>query len=152
AYYRAVARIGMQVADALAYAHGQRILHRDIKPSNIMLDNQGAVWVTDFGLAKQEGDDLTQTGGFAGTLRYIAPERFDGVTDARGDIYGLGLTLYELLTLKPAFDGSDRGRLVGNITQSEPARPRQLVRDIPRDLETVILKAITKEPRRRYTS
>ena len=101
-YYRSVARIGAQVADALAYAHAQGVLHRDIKPSNLLLDAAGQVWVTDFGLAKVEGSDgPTGTGDVVGTIRYMAPERFEGLSDPRSDIYGLGVTLYELLTLRP---------------------------------------------------
>src|SRR5262249_28815317 len=149
-YHRSVARLGLQVADALAYAHGQKLLHRDIKPANLLLDREGTVWVTDFGLAKAEGDGLTRTGNVGGTLRYMAPERFSGVADARCDVYSLGLTLYELLTLRPAFDESDRGRLIRQITQEEPPRPRGLDRHIPRDMETILLKATAKEPGRRY--
>src|SRR5262249_27734661 len=90
-YARSVARIGVQVAEALEYAHGQRVLHRDIKPSNLLLDAAGTVWVTDFGLAKVAAeDDLTHTGDVVGTLRYIAPERFRGDCDARSDVYALG--------------------------------------------------------------
>ncbi len=97
-YYRSVARVGLQVAEALAYAHSQGIVHRDIKPSNLLLDGRGTVWVTDFGLAKAEGTDaLTHTGDIVGTLRYMAPERFDGWSDPRSDVYSLGATLYELL-------------------------------------------------------
>src|SRR5262249_23105258 len=96
-YHRSVARIGVQVAEALAHAHKQGILHRDIKPSNLLLDAQGRVWITDFGLAKAEGtDELTQAGDIVGTLRFMAPERFDGQSLPQGDIYALGLTLYEL--------------------------------------------------------
>jgi hypothetical protein len=146
-----VAQVGLQVAEALAYAHGHKILHRDIKPSNLLLDLEGTVWVTDFGLAKaEEGDDLTRTGGVVGTLRYLAPERFDGVSDARSDVYSLGLTLYEMLTLRPAFTETERGRLIRQVTQEEPPRPRKLDRRIPRDLETLVLKAAAKEPARRY--
>jgi serine/threonine protein kinase len=151
-FYRSVAHVGLQVADALAYAHGQKVLHRDIKPANVLLDIQGTAWVTDFGLAKEEGDDLTHTGDLVGTLRYMAPERFSGVSDARSDVYSLGLTLYELLTLKPAFEESDRGRLIKQVTHDEPPRPRKRDPRIPRDLETVVLKAIAKEPRLRYAS
>jgi eukaryotic-like serine/threonine-protein kinase len=149
-YYRSVARIGLQVASALAYAHRQRMLHRDIKPSNLLLDQAGTVWVTDFGLAKEEGDDLTHSGDVVGTLRYIAPERFGGKVDARSDIYSLGLTLYELLTLRPAFPETDRVRLVQAIAQREPATPRKYDPRVPRDLETIVLKAINKEPAGRY--
>lgn len=150
-YFQSVARIGAQVAEALAYAHSQGVLHRDIKPSNLLLDARGSVWVTDFGLAKQEGDDLTQTGDFVGTLRYMAPERFRGTSDSRSDVYGLGVTLYELLTLRPPFDAPDRARLVKQITQDEPTRPRKLDRRVPSDLETIVLKAIDKDPSRRYS-
>jgi serine/threonine protein kinase/WD40 repeat protein len=149
-YYRSVARVGLQVADALAYAHGQRVLHRDIKPSNLLLDLQGIVWVTDFGLAKDEGEDLTRTGDVVGTLRYMAPERFNGISDQRSDIYSLGLTLYELATLRPAFEESDRNWLIKRIMKEEPPSPRRRDRRLPRDLETIILKAIAKEPGRRY--
>jgi WD40 repeat protein/serine/threonine protein kinase len=153
-YWRSVARIGAQAADALAYAHAQGILHRDIKPSNLMLDNQGTVWITDFGLAKAltDGDDLTRTGDIVGTLRYMAPERFQGRADSRGDQYALALTLYELLTLQPAFAASDRTQLIHRVMHGEPARPRSLDRSIPRDLETIVLKAADKDPERRYQS
>jgi serine/threonine protein kinase/WD40 repeat protein len=149
-YYRSVARVGLQVAEALAYAHAQKVLHRDIKPSNLLLDLQGTVWVTDFGLAKEEGEDLTQTGDLVGTLRYMAPERFSGRCDVRSDIYSLGLTLYELLALQPPYRESDRGQLIKEITTSEPPRLRMLDRQVPRDLETIVLKAISKEPAGRY--
>jgi WD40 repeat protein len=149
-YHRSVARIGQQIAEALAYAHSQKILHRDIKPSNIILDKDGAAWVTDFGLAKEEGEDLTQTGDVIGTLRYMPPERFAGNADARSDIYSLGLTLYEMLTLQPAFDDSDRGRLIRNITLDDPRRPSSIDPRVPHDLETIVLKAMAKEPDHRY--
>ena len=149
-YARSVARIGLQAAQGLAYAHARGVIHRDIKPSNLLLDTAGVVWITDFGLAKAEGDALTQTGDVLGTLRYMAPERFSGGGDARADVYGLGLTLYELLTLEPAFDAADRLRLIEQIKSVDPARPRLVDRRLPRDLETVILKAIDKDARRRY--
>ena len=121
-YFRSVARIGVQVAEALEYAHQQGILHRDIKPSNLLLDAQGQVWVTDFGLAKaQDSDELTRTGDIVGTLRYMAPERFNGWSDPRSDVYALGATLYELLTLRPAFDESDRVKLIEQRAAREPA-------------------------------
>jgi WD40 repeat protein len=149
-FFRGPAHLGLQVADALAYAHGQKVLHRDIKPSNLLLDLQGTAWVTDFGLAKEEGDDLTGSGDLVGTLRYMAPERFNGRSDARSDVYSLGLTLYEMLTLRPAFTETDRGQLIKRITSEEPPRPRKLDAHVPRDLETIVLKAIAKEPRLRY--
>jgi tRNA A-37 threonylcarbamoyl transferase component Bud32 len=117
-FHRSTARVGLQVAEALGYAHAQKVLHRDIKPANLLLDMQGIIWVTDFGLAKEEGDDLTQTGDLVGTLRYMAPERFGGLSDARSDVYSLGLTLYELVTLRPAFEETDRGRLINQIAHA----------------------------------
>jgi serine/threonine-protein kinase len=151
-YFHSVARVGLQVAEALAYAHRQKVLHRDIKPSNLLLDFHGTVWVTDFGLAKEDGDDLTRTGDIVGTLSYMAPERLSGLSDARSDIYSLGLTLYELLTLQPAFRESDRYRLIMRVTHEEPPRPTKLDPQVPRDLETIVLKAIAKEPARRYAN
>jgi tetratricopeptide (TPR) repeat protein len=151
-YYRSVARLGLQAAEALAYAHGQKVLHRDIKPANLLLDLQGTLWVTDFGLAKVEGEDFTRTGDLVGTVRYMAPERFQGQTDARSDLYSLGATLYELLTLRPAFGELDRGRLIKQVAHDEPPRPSKLDHRVPRDLETIVLKAMAKEPGRRYPS
>jgi serine/threonine protein kinase len=110
------------------------------------------VWVTDFGLAKadRDADNLTHTGDIIGTLRYMAPERFNGLGDLRSDIFSLGLTLYELLTLRPAFDEADRNRLIKQVMHDEPPRPRKLNPAIPADLETVVLKAIAREPEHRY--
>jgi serine/threonine protein kinase len=151
-FYRSVARVGLQVAEALAYAHGQKVLHRDIKPGNLLLDTQGTVWVTDFGLAKEEGVSLTKSGDLVGTLRYMAPERFRGGTDPRSDLYGLGMTLYEVLALRPAFSETDRLRLIEQIKHHEPPPPRHFDPAVPRDLETIVLKAIAKEPGQRYPS
>jgi WD40 repeat protein/serine/threonine protein kinase len=152
-FFRNVAQVGVQVAEALAYAHKQRILHRDIKPSNLLLDRRGTVWITDFGLAKAEGsEDLTGTGDIVGTVRYMAPERFQGKADPRSDVYSLGITLYEMLTLRPAFAGSDRAGLAERVIQEDPPRPRSLDSHIPRDLDTIVLKAIAKEPAHRYAS
>ncbi|HEX4613049.1 MAG TPA: protein kinase [Urbifossiella sp.] len=151
-YWQGVARVGMQVADALAHAASQGVLHRDIKPSNLLLDDTGNVWVTDFGLAKDEtaDDDLTNTGDVIGTLRYMAPERFQGRADLRSDIYSLGLTLYEMLVLRPAFGGADRKALVKAVLDDDPVPPRALDRAVPRDIETVVLKAIARDPDQRY--
>ncbi len=105
-YYREVARLGAQVAEALAYAHKRRVLHRDIKPPNLILDPLGNIWITDFGLAKfEDGENLSQSQDVAGTLRYMAPERFAGISDRRCDVYALGATLYEMLTLRPPLKG-----------------------------------------------
>jgi serine/threonine protein kinase/WD40 repeat protein len=153
AYYRSVARVGLQVADALAYAHRQGVLHRDVKPSNLLLDAQGTVWVTDFGLAKADGtDELTHTGDIVGTIRFMAPERFDGRSLPQSDVYSLGLTLYELLTLRPAFDDSNKGRLIEKVLHEPAVSPRRLDPRVPRDLETVVLKCLAKEPADRYAT
>jgi serine/threonine protein kinase/formylglycine-generating enzyme required for sulfatase activity/tetratricopeptide (TPR) repeat protein len=152
-YWQSVARIGIQVAEALDYAHKQGILHRDIKPSNLLLDARGTVWVTDFGLAKVDDQpNLTDTGDILGTLRYMPPEAFEGRADARSDVYALGLTLYELLAFRPAFDETGRPQLVKQVTTSEPTRLRRLNRHVPRDLETIVHKAIDREPQRRYAT
>ena len=139
------------MAQALEYAHQQGTLHRDIKPSNILLDVHGVAWVTDFGLAKAvEDEDLTRTGDLVGTIRYMAPERFRGRCDGRSDEYSLGLTLYELLALRPAFDASDREDLLYQVNRVEPPRLRRLNPAIPVDLETIVHKAIEKEAEHRY--
>jgi serine/threonine protein kinase/WD40 repeat protein/Flp pilus assembly protein TadD len=149
-YYREIARLGAQIADALDYAHRQNIIHRDIKPSNLLLDTQGNAWVTDFGLAKLvEGEDLSGSQDLVGTLRFMAPERFRGVTDRRGDIYALGATLYELLALRPAFDERDQIQLIDQITHQPPAPLRQHDRRIPRDLETIVHRVVAKDPKDR---
>jgi WD40 repeat protein len=151
-FFRSVAQIGRQAAQGLAYAHSRGIVHRDIKPSNLLLDTAGVVWITDFGLAKADEDGLTATGDILGTLRYMAPERFRGQADARADIYSLGLTLYELLTLNPAHASRDRLKLMESVKNDEPERLRSLDPRIPRDLETIVLKAIDKDPARRYAA
>ena len=150
-YWRSVAHIGMQLADALHYAHRHGILHRDIKPSNLLLDREGVVWITDFGLAKHEDSDgLTKTGDIVGTLRYMAPEQFHGRADARSDIHSLGLTLHEMLTLRPAFDQSQHGELIRQKTTADPPNPRKVNPAIPRDLEIIVVKAGASDPANRY--
>jgi serine/threonine protein kinase len=152
-YYRAVARLGIQVAQALAHAHAQGVLHRDIKPSNLLLDVDGHVWITDFGLAKVEGaEGPTRTDDIIGTLRFMGPERFEGWSDRRSDIYGLGVTLYEMLTLRPAFDAGTRLKLIEQVIHDPPPAPRKVDPGIPRDLETIVLKSIAKEPGERYAT
>ena len=152
-HYRRVAEVGIQVADALAQAHHHGVLHRDIKPANLLLDQDGTIWVTDFGLARAEGsEELTSPGDVVGTLRYMAPERFHGVSDPRGDLYSLGLTLYELLTLKPTFPGAHCAELIHSILHTEPIRPRTIDPQVPIDLDTIILKAIARSPIDRFAT
>jgi eukaryotic-like serine/threonine-protein kinase len=152
-YHHAVAQVGLQVARALSHAHELGVLHRDIKPSNLLLDAGGRVWVTDFGLAKLEGSEgPTQAGDVVGTLRYMAPERFDGWSDRRSDVYGLGMTLYELLTLHPAFEASTRAKLIDQVIHDPAPPPHRHDPKVPRDLETIVVKAISKEPGDRYAT
>jgi serine/threonine protein kinase len=155
-FCRNVARLGLEAADALDHAHGLGILHRDIKPANLLIDRHGAVWITDFGLARFPNDfSLTGTGDMIGTLRYMSPEQAQarrGVVDQRTDIYSLGVTLYELLTLRPAFDGRDHQELLRQIATDEPVPPRRLNPAIPRDLETIVLKAMAKDLSHRYAT
>ncbi|MDP6544576.1 MAG: serine/threonine-protein kinase [Phycisphaerae bacterium] len=152
-YWRAIANIGLQIAGALGHAHGRNALHRDVKPANVMVNNSGLAQLTDFGLAKAAGSpEVTQSGGITGTLRFMAPEQFHGQTDVRSDVYSLGLTLYELLTLRPAYDEPDHSSLIHRITHSDPQRPAKINPSIPRDLETIVLKAIARDPDHRYES
>jgi serine/threonine protein kinase/WD40 repeat protein/tetratricopeptide (TPR) repeat protein len=150
AYYRSVARVGVQVAEALAYSNKQGILHRDIKPSNLLIDLQGTVWVTDFGLAKADGDDLTHTGDIVGTIRYMAPERFDGRSLPQSDVFSLGLTLYEMVAHRPAFEAANRAKMVEQVVHAVPPPLRRADPHVPRDLDTIIRKAIAKDPADRY--
>ncbi|MEM8672030.1 MAG: serine/threonine-protein kinase [Planctomycetota bacterium] len=150
--YRQSARIVMHAAEALAYAHSRGIIHRDIKPSNLLLDESDFVWVADFGAAKFDDTDLTATGDLLGTLRYMAPERFRRICDDRSDLYALGLTLYELLALRPAYETEDRLELVNAIKTASPPTLRSLDSRIPRDLETIVITAIEPDPERRYPS
>ncbi len=150
-YWRRVTQIGMQAAEALQYAHGRDTVHRDIKPSNLILDEDEKVWITDFGLAKA-GDEhgLTSTGDVLGTLQYMAPESFEGRLDARSDIYSLGLTLYELAALVPARSGVTRNELIQRVREGSVPRLSKVNAQVPRDLETIIHKAVNPDPRKRY--
>jgi serine/threonine protein kinase len=180
-YFRAIAHLGIQAAEALDHAHQNGILHRDIKPANLLVEcshlaprDEGSkgpqcrtkshlaerddytlkLWITDFGLARMEQDaGMTMTGDILGTLRYMSPEQAlakRAVVDHRSDIYSLGVTLYELLTLQPALTGDDRQELLRRIALEEPPKPRQINARISCDLETIVLKSIEKEPRLRY--
>jgi eukaryotic-like serine/threonine-protein kinase len=154
--FRTVARLGIQGAEALEHAHQLGIIHRDIKPSNLLIDVRGNLWVTDFGLAQclsQAG--LTMTGDLLGTLRYMSPEQALAkriVIDHRTDIYSLGASLYELMTLEPVYAGEDRHELLRQIAFDEPRPPRHLNKAIPAELETIVLKAMEKNPADRYAT
>ncbi len=151
-YFRYIARLGKQAADGLAHAHREGVLHRDIKPHNLMLESTGTLWITDFGLARlADQDDFISQDDVVGTLRYLPPERFNGQVDESGDIYSLGVTLCELLTRQPVFASSQRACLVEQIRQGTPKPPRQIDAQIPRDLETIVLKAMAKDPADRYS-
>jgi serine/threonine protein kinase/tetratricopeptide (TPR) repeat protein len=156
AFFRTAARLGAQAAEALEHAHQLGVVHRDVKPANLLLDGRGELWVTDFGLAHcQSQAGLTLTGDLVGTLRYMSPEQAlaqQGGVDHRTDVYSLGATLYELLTLEPVFDGRDRQELLRQIAFAEPRPPRKLNPALPGELETIVLKALGKDPAERYAT
>jgi serine/threonine protein kinase len=155
-FFQLVAQIGVQAGEALDYAHQQGIVHRDVKPANLLLDAKQHLWITDFGLARCQSDvNLTASGALLGTLRYMSPEQSlakRGPVDHRTDIYALGATLYELLTLQPVFDGADRQELLQQIAVEEPQPPRSVCKDVPRELETIVLKALARTPEERYAT
>jgi WD40 repeat protein len=162
-YFRTVAQLAVQVADALAHAHQLGVVHRDIKPANLLIDHSPLIthhspqlWITDFGLAHIQSDArLTATGDVMGTVRYMSPEQAQpGRTpvDHRTDIYSLGATLYELLTLEPPFNGGNRHEVLLQVTLQEPITPRRRNQAIPVDLETIVLKAMAKRPEERYAA
>jgi WD40 repeat protein/serine/threonine protein kinase len=155
-FFQTVARLGIQAAEALDHAHQLGVLHRDVKPANLLVDSRGQLWVTDFGLAHmQSGAHLTMTGDLVGTLRYMSPEQALAkrvVVDHRTDVYSLGATLYELLTLEPAFGGNDRQELLRQIAFEDPRPPRRWHKAIPAELETIVQKAMEKQPRERYAT
>ncbi len=138
------------------HAHAHGVLHRDVKPGNILLDDAGSAWITDFGLARLESDaGMTMTGDLVGTVRYMSPEQALAkrvIVDHRSDIYSLGVTLYEVLTLRPAFSGKDRQELLKQIAFDEPRAPRTWNRGIPVDLETIVMTAASKRPEDRYAT
>jgi serine/threonine protein kinase/tetratricopeptide (TPR) repeat protein len=156
AFVQRVAEWGIQAADALEHAHSHDVVHRDIKPANLLVDHAGNLWMTDFGLARLLSDaGVTMTGDIVGTFRYMSPEQANGtkgVVDHRCDIYSLGATLYELVTLKPVFDGANREELFKQILQTDPIPARRHNKTIPTDLETILLKAMANEPHSRYST
>jgi eukaryotic-like serine/threonine-protein kinase len=155
-FFATAARFVMQAAEALEHAHQCGIVHRDIKPGNLLVDVNGRLWITDFGLAHFHADaNLTRTGDLLGTLRYMSPEQAAGrrvLLDHRADIYSLGATLYELVTLEPMFSEQDHQALLYQIIHDEPRAPRSLDKSLPVDLETIILKAVSKNPAERYAT
>jgi serine/threonine protein kinase/WD40 repeat protein len=156
-FFHWVAELGAQAADALEHAHSLGVVHRDVKPSNLLFDGQGALWVSDFGLAKVASLDagVTMTGDVFGTLRYMSPEQAlakHDLVDHRTDIYSLGATLYELLAGRAVVEGSDKAEILRTITDAEPLTLRQLNLGIPKDLETVIHKCLRKDAADRYES
>jgi WD40 repeat protein/serine/threonine protein kinase len=156
AFFRTVARFGVQAAEALEHAHQLGVIHRDIKPANLLVEAGGRLWVTDFGLAHcQSQPALTMTGDVVGTLRYMSPEQALAkrvAVDARTDIYSLGVTLYELLTLQPPYNGRDREELLRQIAFEEPRLPSRWNPALPAELETIVLKAMAKSAEERYAT
>lgn len=156
AVYRTIARLGIEAAQALQHAHDHGIIHRDIKPGNLILDDNGHIWITDFGLAQLEsGANVTFSGDLLGTVRYMSPEQArvqPGIVDHRTDVYSLGVTLYELLVQRPAFSGTDRHELLIKIGSQEPIAPTALSPFVPRELSTIVLKAARRMPEDRYAS
>jgi WD40 repeat protein len=156
AFFRTAAHLGVQAAEALEYAHQMGVIHRDIKPANLLVDGSGRLWVTDFGLARLGSDaGLTMTGDLLGTIRYMSPEQTLAqrvAVDARTDVYSLGVTLYELLTLEPAYNGRSREEVLRQIAFEEPRPLRRLNKSVPAELETIVLKAMAKVPQERYAT
>ena len=151
--FRWAAKLGMQIADGLAYAHGMGMLHRDIKPANLLVDRFETVWLTDFGLVKNiSNQSITKSGDIIGTPQYMAPEAFEGIYDERSETYCLGLTLYEMVTLQPAYENASTPELIRKITTTAPVAPRKIDGRIPRDLNRIIQKSISREPAYRYES
>jgi serine/threonine protein kinase/Tfp pilus assembly protein PilF len=155
-WFDTVAKLMAEVADGLHYAHGRGIIHRDIKPANLMLSKEGRLCVTDFGLARVlQEPGITVTGSFLGTPAYMSPEQIKAErvkVDHRTDVYSLGVVLYEMLTLQRPFPGKTREEILNGVLNKDPKSPRHLNTKIPVDLETICLKALEKEPDRRYST
>lgn len=152
-YARRMALLFADIADALGHAHTHGVLHRDVKPSNLLLDEQGVIWITDFGLARiHQEENLTETGQLVGTLRYLAPERLRRQESEQSDQYSLAATLYELLTLQPVYDAATSEEILHKISKENPVPPSRHVPGLPLDLQTIILKGLAREPEQRYAT
>lgn len=153
--WRGFARLGEQIASALAHAHQNDVLHNDVKPSNLLVKRNGQVILTDFGIGRLNAADARSNDpddGSVGTLRYLAPERLRGESHASGDVYSLGVTLYELITQATPFDAINRAELLDHVLRLELCPPSRIVPQIPPPLETILMKATAKDPRDRYES
>ena len=154
-FFRSIARLGAQAADALQYAHHEGVIHRDVKPSNMLVDEYGDLHIADFGLAQiQTSDDLTMTGDLVGTLRYMSPEQIDGTSpvDHRTDIYSLGVTLYELVAGQPCFNSPARRQALHDVAHARYTPLHRILPDVPRDFQTIIAKAMAHSVYERYVS
>ncbi len=155
-YIDAAVKLMLQAADALHYAHESGVIHRDIKPSNLLVDRRGKLWITDFGLARSQSlTSLTAAGDVFGTLRYMSPEQAAGnplLVDHRADVYSLGVTLYEMLTMRTPFHSPQRLELLRQIEHDDPPTIRSLNSAVSIDLETIVLKCLAKSRDDRYAT
>ena len=149
----AAADITLQVLRAARFAHKRGVVHRDIKPHNVLIDNDGRVRVTDFGIARAGTSDMTETGSIMGTAQYLSPEQAQGKpVDARSDLYSIGVVLYELLTGRVPFDAESPVTVALKQVNEAPIPPRALVPEVPPGLEAIVLRALEKDPARRFAS
>lgn len=147
------AKIGIQVALGLSHAHSHQVLHDDIKPANLLLNVAGRVVITDFGGSYRPNSTADSANeNYTGTLRYMAPERLRGRSNARSDIYSIGMTLYELVTQQSAFDTDDRSHMAEMIVNGAWPTPGELCPDVPEEFERIILTALARDPADRYAS
>lgn len=154
--HQEIVKLVIQIAEAVAFAHENKIIHRDLKASNVMVDGNGKAYVVDFGLSRRDDAEFTMTidGAVLGTIQYMAPEQAAGQQADVGpwsDIYSLGVILYELLCKELPFHGTKR-MMIDQVIYEEPRNPRRLNESVPRDLETITLKAMAKKPVARYAS